>query len=486
MKSGLFWKLLGAQLVVVAIILLAALWLLRIHAADSFQNYLQAQETEQLIDYRDDLLSQLEQLGSWELLLAAQHQNLPEHGRTRRGQHRGPRHDARPGSPLRLGTHPRPDPRPPPKGPRLSTDGSHRPLILNPDGEVVFPARAPAPPAESVRLPLMWRDRLQGYVVQPTRSPQRQQAEIDFQARQTRAYLHAAVLAMLVATILAAVVAGWLSRRVRAIERGTRAFANRDFAVRVDQDGGDELAQLASQVNRLGEALARHEQRQKQWLADVAHELRTPLAVLKGELEALLEGVRSAGPEALTSLQEEVARLNRLVEDLNLLSLAESGGLRLDRADGDLRDLLEEVQDRFASVLANAGFDLQLDQPPEPASCAFDQPRLEQVLGNLISNVLRYATPGVVTLQLRRQQHHHRITLADSGPGVSAQRREQLFDRFYQIDGARSRQPGSSGLGLAICRSLVEAHGGNIHAAEVEGGLAILIDLPIQATEPSA
>ena len=486
MKSGLFWKLLGAQLVVVATILLAALWLLRINAADSFQSYLQAQETDRLREYRDEVLSQLEQHGSWERLLATQHQGLPERGHMRRGQHRGPRpppnSDGIPGP----GGHPRPG-RPSPRSGPLPAGGSgHQPLILDSAGAVVFPLRAPAPPADSIRLPLEWRGKLVGSVVQPSRSPQRQQAEIEFQARQTQAYLHAALLAMLIATILAAVVSGWLSRRVAAIERGTRAFADRNFAVRVNQDGGDELAQLAAQVNRLGEALVRHEQRQKQWLADVAHELRTPLAVLKGELEALLEGVRSAGPEALTSLQEEVARLNRLVEDLNLLSLAESGGLRLHRADGDLRDLLEEVQDRFASVLADAGFDLQLDQPTEPASCAFDQPRLEQVLGNLISNVLRYATPGVVTLQLRRHEQHHRITLADSGPGVSAQRREQLFDRFYQIDGARSRQPGSSGLGLAICRSLVEAHGGNIHAAEAEGGLAILIDLPIQATEPSA
>lgn len=479
MKSGLFWKLLGAQLLVVATILLAALWLLRINAADSFQRYIQAQENDRLSEYRDEVLSQLEQHGSWERLLAEQHQDLPDAGRGRRGHRRGAYPEPNRIRPPRPGGPPDQGARPHRSGPPPSLGASHRPLILDAAGNVVFPARAPAPPAASVRLPLEWRGRRVGYVVQPSRSPQRQLAEVEFQARQTQAYLHAAVVAMLIAAILAAVVAAWLSRRVRAIERGTRAFANRDFAVRVDQAGGDELAQLAAQVNRLGEALARHEQRQKQWLADVAHELRTPLAVLKGELEALLEGVRSAGPEALNSLQEEVARLNRLVEDLNLLSLAESGGLRLQLALGDLRELLEDVQERFGSVLADAGFDLQLTLPGETASCAFDPPRLEQVLGNLISNVLRYATPGVVRLSLSRHGRQQRITLADSGPGVSIQRREQLFDRFYQIDGARSRQPGSSGLGLAICRGLVEAHGGKIHADESAGGLAIHIDLPL-------
>lgn len=482
MTSGLFWKLLGAQLVVVATILLAALWLLRINAADSFQNYLQAQETERLSAYRDELLSQLAEHGSWERLLATLQQGLSDHGHPRPSHHRRPhagQHRSRPPQP---GGYPGPDGLPHRSEPPPSQGRGHRPLILDSAGTVVFPAQAPAPPADSIRLPLEWRGRLFGYVVQPSRSPQRQQAEIEFQARQTQTYQHAALLAMLIATILAAVVAGWLSRRVRAIERGTRAFANRDFSVRVHQAGSDELAQLADQVNRLGEALARHEQRQKQWLADVAHELRTPLAVLKGELEALLEGVRSAGPEALTSLQEEVARLNRLVEDLNLLSVAESGGLRLHCARGDLRDLLEEVQERFGSVLADAGFDLRLEQPTAAATCGFDQPRMEQVLGNLISNILRYASPGIVRLELRRHDRHHRIALADSGPGVSAQRREQLFDRFYQMDGSRGRQPGSSGLGLAICRSLVEAHGGSIRAEDADGGLAIIIDLPIQST----
>lgn len=490
MRSGLFWKLLGAQLVVVATILLAALWLLRLHAADSFRSYLQAEETRQLAIFRDEVLEGLERYQDWSQMLAAQAEALPGPRAVRQrrpdsfSRHHGPRlgPEARPGAGPGRGPGPGQPHHRAPSGPPLQPGGNHQPLIVTPQGTVVFPPGAPPAPGDSLRLPIQWRDTLMGYVVQPRRGEQRQQAEADFEARQNRAYLQAAMLALAIATALAALIAAWLARRVRAIERGTRAFADRDFAARVSDPGRDELSRLAGQVNRLGIALAAHERRQKQWLADVAHELRTPLAVLQGELEALLEGVRRAGPEALSSLQEEVARLSRLVEDLNLLSLAESGGLRLQREPGDLRDLLDDVHERFNSVLAAAGFTLQLALPSTAASYAYDHQRLEQVLGNLVSNLLRYATPGPVKLSLHSDAAGHWIRLEDAGPGVSEEWRQHLFDRFYQVDGARHRTPaGSSGLGLAICRSLVEAHDGHIRAEDAGGGLGIVIELPARA-----
>lgn len=483
MKSGLFWKLLGAQIAVIATVLLIALGLLRLHAADSFRSYLQANEAEQLLAFRDEVLQQLEQTGSWAAMLALRNEQLRSQ-RPTRGPGLPPRDFGAPrgdGPHDAAGRRGGPPPRHRPPGGRRGAGGSHQPLLLDLHERVVFPLSAPPAPSDSERLPVQWQGQLLGHAVMPRRAPQQQAAEQAFEMQQNRAYRWAAVLALAAAAVFAALLAAWLARRIQRIERGTRAFADRNFSVRVADTGSDEISRLAHEVNRMGDALASHERRQKQWLADVAHELRTPLAVLRGELEALLEGVRSAGPDALHSLQEEVARLNRLVEDLNLLSLAESGGLRLHLAEGDLRDLIDEVQERFDSVLSAAGFSLQVQLPDHAAVAHFDQQRLEQVLGNLISNCLRYAQPGPASLILEPDAQVHRIVLRDSGPGVEAQRRQQLFDRFYQVDGARSRpQRGSSGLGLAICRSIVEAHRGHIWAEDADGGLAIVIELPVR------
>ncbi|MFP5304697.1 MAG: ATP-binding protein, partial [Gammaproteobacteria bacterium] len=199
------------------------------------------------------------------------------------------------------------------------------------------------------------------------------------------------------------------------------------------------------------------------------------------ELEAMLDGVRSADPARLGSLQQEVLRLTHLIEDLHLLSLAESGGLRLLRAPADLVAIARAAAARFEDRLHAAGFSVELALPSAPLPVEVDVQRIEQVLGNLFENVLRHASPpGPLRIEAGAQADEAWVAVSDACPGVPAQTLAHLFDRLYRVESARSRGDGGAGLGLAICRSIVEAHGGRISAEpSARGGLRVRIALPV-------
>jgi two-component system sensor histidine kinase BaeS len=228
-------------------------------------------------------------------------------------------------------------------------------------------------------------------------------------------------------------------------------------------------------------ALEGYDARQRQWLADIAHELRTPLSVLRGELEAVIDGVRPAGADAMRSLRQEVGRLEALIGDLQLVSLAESGGLRLNRADTDVSALVEQAAARFRERLASRGFTLHLSVGAA-LTATVDAQRLEQALANLLENVLRHGTPGPVTVSAYREADKIVISVADAGPGVPPEALPKLFDRLYRVESARTRAAGGAGLGLSIVKSIVEAHGGTVDAhpvgaASAATGLEIAIRL---------
>ena len=309
------------------------------------------------------------------------------------------------------------------------------------------------------------------------REPQR-----EFAKRQARVFAWVAVIGLSLSLMISALTANYLARRIRRLSSASAAFAQRDFSTRAVDGGRDELGQLAEDFNSMAEALSRYEQRQRQWLADAAHELRTPLAVLRGELEALLDGVRHADEQALRSLQEETQRLTMLVDDLNLLSLAESGSLNLHLQNYELGELMAAAQQRLAVPMSMSGFQLKTIAAPA-LTVRVDRARFEQVLGNLLNNVLRHADPGEVTLAHGQSGNRAWCRVSDAGPGVDAAHRERLFDRLYQAEHDRNQQhPGKrgSGLGLAICKGIIEAHGGRIYAqAAPSGGLQITIELKV-------
>lgn len=448
----LFWKLFLLQLLAVTTVLAGALMVSRAYSVRGFAEFIELRERERVEQIAQRLGNAYEEnwdLGeAWDALPAMRraqrlHPPPPEddahHGRVVR------RHILRP--PLQL----------------QDADGNY----LRGEREL--------PPGDLLRQPIESDGRVVGYLVRPRKL---QAEEAAFAHRQFRHLLRIAPIALLVAAAFAALITALITRPIRRISGGAAALARREFAVRLPEDRRDELGALAADFNRLAAALEGYDARQRQWLSDVAHELRTPLAVLRGEVEAALDGVRPVGTETLRSLRQEVGRLEALVQDLQFVSQAESGGLRLDRAPTDLGALARQSGERFRERLKARGFELRI-AADGGLIASVDAQRIEQVLANLLENALRHATaPGPVTLVARADGDRVLLSVADAGPGVPPEALPRLFDRLYRVEAARTRAGGGSGLGLSICKSIVEAHGGTIEARAAAGGLEVAITLP--------
>ncbi|MFM9927100.1 sensor histidine kinase efflux regulator BaeS [Variovorax sp. H27-G14] len=284
--------------------------------------------------------------------------------------------------------------------------------------------------------------------------------------------------------LLAAGIAWWIARvllaPVKRVAGVTHRLAAGDYESRVAVSSNDEVGQLARDFNSLAHTLQRNEQMRREFMADVSHELRTPLGVLHGELEAMEDGVRRLDAQAVRSLQHEVGMLNQLVSDLYDLSLADVGALAYCKADVDLRELIEASVDAFRERLASAGLRLELDLPAQPLVAFADERRMQQLFSNLVLNTCRYTDAGgVLRISAREQDKAIAIDLMDSAPGVEAAQLPRLFERFFRGEGSRNRASGGAGLGLSICRSIVEAHGGSIEAkASPMGGVWVAVRLP--------
>ncbi len=352
-----------------------------------------------------------------------------------------------------------------------------RPPLQLQDAEGHFLRGARELPEGVLREPIEVGERTIGYIVWP-RAP-RHPEQIQFAHQQLMHVWRIAPVALAIAAAFALLITGLIVRPIRQLSSGAAALTRREFATRLPENRRDELGTLAADFNRLARSLEGYDGRQRQWLADISHELRTPVAVLRGELEALLDGLRPADGGAIRSLRQEVGRLETLIGDLQLVSLAESGGLRLNLTQNDLAALAQQSAERFRERLKARGFELKVDAAPG-LTANVDAQRIEQVLANLIENALRHASaPGPVVVTARADGTQAVLTVADGGPGVPAEALPRLFDRLYRVEAARARASGGAGLGLSICKSIVEAHGGTIAAQlSAAGGLEIVIRLP--------
>ena len=288
--------------------------------------------------------------------------------------------------------------------------------------------------------------------------------------------------------VLVAVVSYFLSKNmlapVKELTVGTRALTSFKFDTRIDVHSKDELGQLAADFNVMAKTLEHSEQMRRQWLTDISHELRTPLSILRGEIEALQDGVRETSGQRLDSLHSEVIYLSKIVNDLHDLSLAETGALPLNKKTVDpvkvLRETVRLFETRFAQYQITVFDELVSDQK---AALKGDADRFTQLFSNLFENALRYIDrPGHLRIWQTRGGNRLVLHVEDSGPGVPDASVERLFDRLYRVDHARTRARGGSGLGLSICKSIVEAHGGKIGAANgPSGGLRFDIELPLMS-----
>jgi two-component system sensor histidine kinase BaeS len=288
-------------------------------------------------------------------------------------------------------------------------------------------------------------------------------------------------LGLAVAILLSWLLARHLSRPVNEVAKGIRALAAGDYATKLDTRGSDEIAKLGDDVNRLSSALSEHETIRKRWVSDMAHELRTPLAIISGELEAMSDGVRPLSREQLESVRDEVKHLSVLIDDLHNLALTDSGALAYKMQSVDFNELVQMTTDYFKGRAGSKDLDLSYANPGQAIMLQGDEQRLGQLLRNLLDNTVRYTDAGGhISVQLDKEKQLAKLTISDTAPGASKAECEHLFERLYRMEGSRNRNSGGSGLGLAICRNIVEAHGGQISAQPgPDGGLLITTTLPL-------
>ncbi|MGD0753375.1 MAG: ATP-binding protein [Anaerolineales bacterium] len=293
--------------------------------------------------------------------------------------------------------------------------------------------------------------------------------ELQYLNRTNQALLYAALGAALVALGLGTILARTLTHPLRDLTAAIRAMAKGDLKQHVQVTSRDELGELATAFNQMSADLDRLNLARRQMTANIAHDLRSPLTVIGGYVESMRDGVLKPTPERLDTIHAEVMHLQRLVEDLRTLSQADAGELRLNREPLAPLTLLERMAKSYTQLAAQKKVALEVQAQPNLPEIRLDPDRMAQVFGNLISNSLRY-TPegGQILLTAGQEKEALAFCVQDNGQGISAEALPYIFDRFYRADPARS-QSSESGLGLAIARSIVEAHGGSISAESEEG-----------------
>ncbi len=340
-------------------------------------------------------------------------------------------------------------------------------------------------PLNSVELeaavPLQAGDEIVGYLIAEGGAAFDRNDEVYLVSRLSRAAMIAATISVVFSLLLALFFSYRLLLPVHALTKAATQLAKGDLSGRVVVEGDDELATLGKAFNHMASSLQRVEENRQAMTADIAHELRTPLAVQRAHLEALQDGVYPTTTDNLTPILEQNLVLTRLVDDLRTLALADGGQLHLECKPTDFPDLVKHVVDRFTPQANAHGVSIKLSIENPCPPIAVDPGRIEQILGNLLSNGLRYSSDGdQVELKVSSTSKAVQLTVRDSGPGIPEDSLPRIFDRFYRADRSRSRIEGGTGLGLAIARQLAQAHGGTLVAANYPyGGAVFTLELPI-------
>ncbi|MCH9695405.1 MAG: HAMP domain-containing protein [Gammaproteobacteria bacterium] len=461
----LFAALTATSLIIIGLYSVAT----RLSFQQSFVDYLSEQEDRRLASIVEVLQATYEVDGSWQLLGQSKRRwdeaLRPPAGGPRKPPPRGER-GAHP--PPRFGEGPPPD----------ELDLRSRLSLLDANGDLVA---GYSPKSGDIRtLPVVVDTMLVGELVILNQTRLSKEVDVHFAAQQTRSVLFIAIATLILAAVIAALITRQIVRPIRALTTGARSLSDGDFESRIDIRRDDELGDLAGDFNQLARSLERGQTLRRQWVADIAHELRTPLSILSGELQAIEDGIRVFDEATRRSLQAEVQRLSKLVTDLHVLTTSDEGGLSCQLKPVNLTAIVRETLETNRARIHDAGLGLDVQLPDREIRISGDESRLVQLLNNLIENSIRYTdADGTLSLAMTVDGSNAILTLSDSAPAVPEADLPKLFDRLFRVDASRNRETGGSGLGLSICEAIVAAHDGSISASSSPlGGLSIVVSLP--------
>ena len=311
---------------------------------------------------------------------------------------------------------------------------------------------------------------------------ERNPREEEFIRRTNMMLVYSAIGTSIVALLIGIFLSRTLTRPIRELTEATHAVAEGELGAQVSVRSRDEMGELAESFNKMSTDLARSTEARKQMTADIAHELRTPLSLIIGHAEAVHDGVLPPSKENFEIVREEALRLDKLVDDLRTLSLADAGELSIHPQTVSPVKILTDLQATYQHIAAQNDVKINVDTASDIPTMQIDPDRMTQVLTNIIDNALHH-TPagGHIDLSVKPVADGVQFAIQDSGPGIQGEDVNRIFDRFYRADKSRARDDGGSGLGLAIAKSIVQAHGGQIRAECASGkGLKITIELPLK------
>lgn len=306
-------------------------------------------------------------------------------------------------------------------------------------------------------------------------------AEQTFMSGVDRGIVLSAIVAVGFAAVAALLLARYLTRPLKRLTDGAKAIAAGDLDHRVEVVGPGEVEDLADAFNDMAGSLQTGEDMRRRMVSDVAHELRNPVAALRAQAEAVAEGIMPMDEHRIASIVEDLAHLSRVIEDLQELSTAESGGLRYDREGFDMCELARREVER-GSLMTSGAVVMDVACSGEPLMVRADAFRIAQVLRNLLGNAARHTHEGSITVRVEPIDGWVRVSVEDTGEGISAADLPRIFERFFRADTARAASTGGTGLGLAISKHVVEDQGGTVFAASTEGvGSIVGFSLPTDA-----
>jgi len=288
------------------------------------------------------------------------------------------------------------------------------------------------------------------------------------------------LLMIVIAVFVTFPIAKYFTRLINQITDATKKVAAGDFSTRIKTDRKDELGDLAEHFNLLAKSLESNSESQKRIIADIAHELRTPISVIVGEIEAIQDGIHTANENTMSLLHSQISSLKNLVNDLHDLSESDLGSLKYQMQRFDLLKLLEQCYQNHKLSFSQKNISLILQSTDKPCFILGDTNRLNQLFNNVLSNSMQYTEDGGRTeIEIKCHESFIEVKISDSGPGINIDQLDKIFDRWYRGEKSRNKNSGGSGLGLSICKEIVKAHNGEIHAFQSQlGGIEIFIKLP--------